>query len=63
MFLTRKDIEKISNILEKFSEVETFEIEQDNSSGIGSYTIMTFNHEVNGMRGNFNIEISNSEDW
>jgi hypothetical protein len=63
MFLHKKDIEKIVGILEKFSDVETFELEQEGSSGIGTYTIMTFDQEINGMRGRFNIEISGVEDW
>ena len=63
MILHKKDIEKIQEVLAKFPEVETFEIDSDHSSGIGAYVTMTFNHEVNGMRGSFNIEISGVEDW
>lgn len=63
MILHKKDIEKIQGILEKFPDVETFEIESDNSSGIGAYVTMTFNQEVNGLRGSFNVEISGVEDW
>lgn len=63
MFLHRKDIEKIVSILEKFPDVETFELEQSNQSGIGSITTMTFTQEVNGLRGSFDIEISGVEDW
>ena len=63
MFLNRKDVEKIQEILEKFSDVETFEIEQTGNNGIGTITTMIFDYEVNGMRGNFKIEISGVEDW
>jgi hypothetical protein len=63
MILHRKDIEKINGILEKFPDVETFELEQSGHSGIGSITTMTFSYEVNGMRGSFDIEISGVEDW
>lgn len=63
MFLHRKDIERIQSILEKFPDVETFEIECENSSGIGSYVTMTFGYQVNGLRGSFNVEISGVEDW
>ncbi len=63
MFLHRKDIEKILSVLEKFPDVESFEIEQESGSGIGKYTHMTFSQEVNGMRGSFNVEISGVEDW
>lgn len=63
MILHRKDIEKIQGILEKFPNVETFEIECENSSGIGSYVTMSFSHEVNGLRGSFEVEIAGVEDW
>ena len=63
MFLHRKDIEKIKEVLEKFPDLEVFELEQSSHSGIGSITTMTFAREVNGMRGSFDIEISGVEDW
>lgn len=63
MILHRKDIEKIVAVLEKFPDLETFELESDHSSGIGAYTTMTFDQEVNGMRGSFIVEIAGVEDW
>ena len=63
MFLNRKDIEKIASVLEQFKDVENFELVSDTSSGIGTYLTMTFDQEVNGMRGSFTVEISGVEDW
>ena len=63
MFLHRKDIEKIKNILERFPDVEVFELNADKSSGIGTIVTMTFAQEVNGMRGSFDVEISGVECW
>ena len=63
MILHRKDIEKIQEVLNKFPDIETFEIESDHSSGIGAYVSMTFSQEVNGMRGSFEVEISGVGDW
>ncbi len=63
MFLNRKDIEKIAGVLEQFKDVENFELVSDTSSGIGAYLTMTFDQEVNGMRGSFTVEISGVEDW
>lgn len=63
MFLIRKDIEKILEVLDKFPDVEVFEVSQDTSSGIGSITTMTFSQEVNGVIGSFDVEISGVEDW
>ncbi len=63
MILHSKDIEKIQEVLEKFPGVEIFEIDSDNSSGIGAIITMTFDYEVNGMRGNFRVEISGVDNW
>jgi hypothetical protein len=63
MILHRKDIDKVKEILDKFPDVEVFEIEQDSSSGIGSIVSITFSQEVNGIRGSFEIEISGVENW
>lgn len=63
MLLNRKDIEKIQSILDQFPDVELFELERDSSSGIGSVVSMSFSHDVNGVKGSFEIEISGVEDW
>ena len=63
MILTRSDIEKIAGVLEKFPDIELFELEQTGNSGIGSITTMSFAQEVNGLRGSFDIEIAGVEDW
>jgi hypothetical protein len=61
--LHRSDIEKISNILAKFPDVEAFELTQETSSGIGSVTYVTFAQNINGHNGSFEIEVSGVENW
>ena len=63
MYLNREDIKKIADTLEKFKEVDVFELEQDSSSGIGSVTTMYFSHKVNDVLGRFAVEISGDENW
>jgi hypothetical protein len=63
MYLNRKDLEKIQDVLAKFPEVTNFELLQENSSGIGSITTIKFMKEVNGYYGTFDIEISGQEEW
>jgi len=63
IFLTRKDIEKIKEVLDQFPDLDVFELEQDSSSGIGSITTMTFAREIGGLRGSFEIEVSGIKDW
>jgi len=63
MILHKKDIEKIQEILVKFPDVETFEIDSDSSSGIGAIVTMSFDYAVNDVRGSFKVEISGVENW
>lgn len=63
MYLNRKDIEKLRDVLAKFPDVENFELVQDSSSGIGSVTTVIFTQNVNGYTGRFEVEISGVEDW
>lgn len=63
MFLHRDDLKKMLSVLDKFPEVETVEVKQDNSSGIGSHTTMIFNTVVNETSGSFEIVISSVENW
>ena len=61
--LHRNDIERISDILAKFPDVEAFELTQETSSGIGSVTYVTFAQNINGYKGSFEVEVSGVENW
>jgi hypothetical protein len=63
MYLNRKDIEKINSVLDQFPDLERFELNEENSSGIGSIISMTFSREINGIIGAFTIEIAGVEQW
>jgi hypothetical protein len=63
MFLQRQDIEKISEILKEFPDINTFELNEEKSSGIGSILTMTFEQKVHSHTGTFSIEISGVENW
>ena len=61
--LHRSDIERISDILTKFPDVQAFELTQETSSGIGSVTYVTFAQNINGHKGSFEVEVSGVENW
>jgi hypothetical protein len=63
MYLTKKEVVKILEVMENFPEVDKFELDQDNSSGIGSLTTLIVHTTINSIKGKFTIEISNLEDW
>ena len=63
MYLNRKDIDKIKDILDKFENIQSFELNQSRHSGIGSVTEMSFEHEINEVRTKVTVEISGVENW
>ena len=63
MLLNRNDIEKITEILEKFPDVTSFKLQSESGSGIGSVLTMTFAQKLNGVNGSLSVEISGVEDW
>ena len=63
MYLNRKDVEKINSVLDQFPGLDRFELNEENSSGIGSIVTMTFSQEVNGIIGAFTIEVAGVEQW
>jgi hypothetical protein len=63
MYITKKEVERILEVMAPFPEVDKFDLDQDNSSGIGSLTTLTVPTTLYGIKGKFTIEISNLEDW
>lgn len=63
MYLHRDDIKKIQEILDKFPEVETFQIKNDISSGIGAHTTIVIQTKINDVPGEFETVISSVENW
>ena len=63
MHLHRDDLIKVLENMRKFPDIETFVLEQDSSSGIGSITNLVIETNVNGVSGQFTIEIAGSERW
>ena len=63
IILHRADIERIADVLKKFSDVDMFELTQEGGNGIGTVLSMTFSEKVNDLRGSFTVEISGVESW
>ena len=63
MWLHREDIAEITKILSAFPDAKTFEIRQDNSSGIGSVTTLILDIDVQGYLGKFEVEVAGVEQW
>ena len=63
MYLCKQEVQKILEVMEKFPEATSFELLQDNASGIGSITSLVVHTTVNGLDGEFKTEISGIENW
>lgn len=63
MYITKKDIEKILEVMNKFPKDTTYLLESDSSSGIGSTMTLTLQTTIEGLAGEFTVEIGGVEDW
>ena len=63
MYLHKEDLKLISEIVAEFPEVETFKLESDNSSGIGSILKLVVTTKVLGRDADITFEISGVENW
>ena len=63
MYILPKNVEKILEIMKKFPNATNFELLEEGKNGIGSIINLKFFIEVNGVIGEFKVEISGIEDW
>lgn len=63
MYITKKDVEKILDVMNKFPKDTTYVLESDSSSGIGSTMTLTLQTTIEGLAGEFTVEIGGVEDW
>lgn len=61
--LSKNEFAKIQEVLQKFPDVNNFNLEQDGSSGIGYTLTMRFAYIVNEIKSMVEIEISGVENW
>ena len=63
MYICKDDIVKILEVMDTFPDAKTYELEQDGGNGIGIVTSLIIHTVVNGMDGEFKVEISGVENW
>jgi hypothetical protein len=61
--LSKRELNKIQDILIKFPNIEHFELNEESHCGLGSVLNISFMNTVNGVLGEFSIEISGEETW
>jgi hypothetical protein len=63
MYLCRDEVVKILETMDLFPEATSFELIEDSHSGIGSVTSLIVSTNVNGLDGEFKVEISGVDNW
>ena len=63
MYILPEEVGKILEIMKKFPDAKSFFLESKSVSGIGNITSLTVATEVNGLDGEFKVEISGVESW
>ena len=58
MYIQRKDIEKIAELMDKFPDAHTYELETENRSAIGTYMYLIITDNFNGVFGDLKVEVS-----
>lgn len=61
MKLTRKQIQQLCEIADHFHEIELFELEESNLSGIGPTISVKFS--IFGKRSDTSVDITDVESW
>jgi hypothetical protein len=63
MYLHREDIKLIQDILNEMPSVQSFRLESDNDSGIGSALTMIVQSEMFGKKVDVTFEINGVDKW
>jgi hypothetical protein len=59
----REDIVRIQAILDKFPNIDSFQLCIEAESGIGTTATMSFHHTANDIPGTFTIPVWGVESW
>ena len=63
MYLQRKDITLIGNIMDEFPDAHAFRLDSEDGSGIGTILKLTVTTKIAGRPADVTFEISGIEDW
>jgi hypothetical protein len=63
MYLHPDDVKLIGEIMTEFPNAESFRLDSDSSSGIGTTLTLTVTTKINNRRAEVTFEISGVENW
>lgn len=63
MYIHRKDIEKILEVMNEYPDARSYQLEETGQSGIGSILTLVIDTKLNDRDVNVSVEISGVENW
>ena len=63
MYITRKNVEKILEVMNDFPDAKSYHLECEIGSGIGSVITLTMNMDIKNRNAQVKVEIAGVEDW
>ncbi len=63
IYMSKRELEIISNIVRENEIENSFELIYNNDSGIGSTLVMEFDHNLNGRYVTVRVSITDSDSW
>jgi len=63
IYMSKRELEIISNIVRENEIENSFELIYNNDSGIGSTLDMEFDHQLNGRYVSVRVSITDSDSW
>jgi hypothetical protein len=63
VWLNRGDVQDINIVLEKFPEIERFQLEEIGGNGIGTCLNMIFETEIKGVFCKVSVPIADESSW
>ena len=63
MYILRENIAKIIELMDKFPDAHTYQLETENRSAIGTDMYLIITDNFNGVFGDLKVEVSGVDKW
>jgi len=63
MYIRRKDIEKILELMDTFPDAHAYQLEVEQTSAIGTNVYLIITDNFNAVFGNLKVEVSGVDNW
>jgi hypothetical protein len=63
MYILRENVVKIAELMDKFPNAHTYQLETENTSEIGTNMYLIITDNFNGVYGDLKVEVSGVDSW